>query len=1192
MNLPLLHVLSENSVPECGVKTEEIVNAACRMKSDTVAVADYACLDAVFESYASASSRGVRMLCAVSVDYVAGDGSVPGSSAPERTFRIVLIAKDDAGYDLMCGVLSSCVSFDGNGYRSCRTGMDVLGNVAANPGHLLCLTGGIDGISRLLRGKKKDGPGKNGSVRSRKEIVSDISKEKARVKALEKETAELRMSAGFAGENGTGAADAEKRLKEKTKELSAARKTLRVLEEEERSLSFPSPEDDGFSDALEAASQLKEIFGDNLLVELSPSVHGFAGELVRLSGELGLDCVFAQDAVTLSATEEETRRLYLIRRLACGKNTPVSGEENRRRLYGEDGIREEFADLDPGFAGRTFARTLRLGAECADLSVFAEKKERKENGNALPHRDEIPEIAGACERKLYGVPMKDLMYDMRRAEKRDTDSTVQTGLPREDGSVPGRVVVATSNDAFEEAADVLGNDPGFEVLRVMEKERIGTREAFRMAGGLLAGTAGRASKEVAALSERINAWFRTSENAGGGNIMNEMRTAFGGSAAYGRIAWAVKALAGLPTGRYLPRGGAVVRGVSAPPLRLPAAGVRGKDGKERRVLFTGTENIPSGGYLEIARVPCPYADVLLACAGNIRGVKDFSDMFLPDVKREVFDGIYSSGKSMHIAGSETENTVRAWRKIGPRTMDDICAGIVLSAAKGNMPLYSYVKRKNENEYINYRFDGLKAVTGPTFGRFLYEEQVADAMRVAAGYGLHRSRLVLSVMKSGVKKFVEKEKEDFVDACIRQAAEDGEGAGLPPDRLRSLREDSRAVFNEMKKASPYLGKREDILFEASLSYACAYMKLKHPREYMTAVLSLASPETFPSAVAECGRMGIRVLLPDINRAGEGAVLTGDGDIYCGLNAVAGLETDTGAIVREREKGIYRGIVDFMKRTGCTSKDAELLIKAGAFDFETGDRRAAIGEAAAVESAVRSRRNTLEKLAELEKKGDPEGTLLDRRSANRKLAELDERLDSVMLPRCGSDPDMNAVMEKEVFGTVIGSHPLDGCLEAVPGAQSAEEVRPGKRIVMAGVVRETETFRTASKDREMAVFTLEDRSGTVRVIVFPECFARCAREVRNGSVVRVSGMCIRDRANPEETVVAAKDVSAVSGLIRPVVVDGNVPGWREVLDRYASAYGHPVILLRDGRLEVLPVLAESGILEEDPDLVRECYCAFPL
>ena len=1176
------------------------------MKADAVAVADYACLDAFHEMNSRIGKAGIKTLCAVSADYrIQTDGTGlcghERHKKPEDTFRIVLIAKDRTGYRQMCGILSDAVSLDGNGFISCTTDAGIFRKNILKPGHLICLTGGIDGIPRLFReADMSEGNEENGSqttvkkesARSIRDINSDITREKELIAFLERETGELSMSVDLAVENGADADTEKKILKEKKKELSAARKRLSVLRKEkkehEKKGSFTDTRTDlPLSDT--AVLELKDIFGEGLFLELSPDILPYTGEIMRLSEEHGVPCVAAVDAVTVSGSKNELERLSVMGQATERTGVILHGNEGKRKFYTEDEIRKAFPGTDDAFLDIAIRNAELISAECEAI-VFTERNGAVPDADTAGLAEILENRIRDCERELYGTSADRLLYISHRSAVENPDNSGADTFRRcRVTETAGRreIRIGTTRKAFENAVSRLSED-GFRTVFIPEKERMNIREAFQIAGRILSGAGGRAGKETAELSEKINTYLDSVQdnNRTLRSILNEIRSAFGKSPAYDRIAEAVRALSGISTGRYLFSGKVVVYGNAGNGGHENNCVLCRAEGAPVDILLTETEFIDG---TVIVLESDPYMEILMQCVGNIRGEKDFSDMFLSGERKDVFDRIYSAGNTLFTPYTDTEKTIQAWVKIGPRTMEDIGAGIVLAGAGGNMPLYSYVKRKNEKEYVNYRFDSLMDITGPTFGRFLYEDQITDGLTAVAGYTRERALNTLSVMRDADRTVSDRERDDFVHACVQKSVSD---PGTDPVDMHSVAEDAREVFNDMRRASRYAGDREEILYMASLSYACAYMKLRHPSEYMASVLAVTRWKNHASVFAECGRTGLKILLPDINRAYREPVVTSDGYIICGFDCIAGLEADTDAIIRERENGVYKGIVDFIKRTGTGEKDTDLLIKAGAFDFETGDRRSMEREAHAVLKTAESRLKTAEKLRLLEMSEKTERTELEIRSTKRKLAELDERLSSVFLPRCGADPNANAVLEKEVLGAVIGAHPLDGCMEAVPGAESTDEVKKGKRIILAGIVQNVEVFRTVSENREMCTFFIEDKNGTVKAMAFPECFEKNGAVIQNGAVVRVLGTCMEDRANPGNTVVSAMEVSRISGLVKPVVIDANMPDWERTAKRHTSVYGHPVVLLRSGRLEVMPLLVDGGILDEDPDHIRECYTVFPL
>src|SRR5439155_1417844 len=122
----------------------------------------------------------------------------------------------------------------------------------------------------------------------------------------------------------------------------------------------------------------------------------------------------------------------------------------------------------------------------------------------------------------------------------------------------------------------------------------------------------------------------------------------------------------------------------------------------------------------------------------------------------------------------------------------------------------------------------------------------------------------------------------------------------------------------------------------VSYWTAYLKANYPAEYMAALLTSVGDDKDKSAVylAECRRMGIKVLPPDVNASMARFSAVGT-DIRFGLGAVRNVGTNVvEAVIRcRREKGAYTDFYDYLRKVhavACNKKTVESLIKAGAFD----------------------------------------------------------------------------------------------------------------------------------------------------------------------------------------------------------------------------------------------------------------------
>ncbi|MGH3782075.1 MAG: hypothetical protein ACRDRO_16030 [Pseudonocardiaceae bacterium] len=120
----------------------------------------------------------------------------------------------------------------------------------------------------------------------------------------------------------------------------------------------------------------------------------------------------------------------------------------------------------------------------------------------------------------------------------------------------------------------------------------------------------------------------------------------------------------------------------------------------------------------------------------------------------------------------------------------------------------------------------------------------------------------------------------------------------------------------------------------VSYWTAYLKANYRSEYMAALLTSVGDDKDKAAIylAECRKMGITVLPPDVNSSERDFVAVGK-DVRCGLGAIRNVGGNVvDAITRARtEKGSYTDFSDFLRKVGavaCNRKVVESLVKAGA------------------------------------------------------------------------------------------------------------------------------------------------------------------------------------------------------------------------------------------------------------------------
>ena len=154
---------------------------------------------------------------------------------------------------------------------------------------------------------------------------------------------------------------------------------------------------------------------------------------------------------------------------------------------------------------------------------------------------------------------------------------------------------------------------------------------------------------------------------------------------------------------------------------------------------------------------------------------------------------------------------------------------------------------------------------------------------------------------------------------------------------------RTVWNILVPFSGYAFNRAHAAAYGLIAYRTAWLKAHYPAEYMAALLTSVGDDKDKSALylAECRRMGIKVLPPDVSASGpDFTPVPGEG-IRFGLAAVRNLgDTAVAAITAARQDGPFAGFYEFLHRvpaSACNKRGVESLIKAGAFDSSGAPQR---------------------------------------------------------------------------------------------------------------------------------------------------------------------------------------------------------------------------------------------------------------
>jgi DNA polymerase-3 subunit alpha len=439
------------------------------------------------------------------------------------------------------------------------------------------------------------------------------------------------------------------------------------------------------------------------------------------------------------------------------------------------------------------------------------------------------------------------------------------------------------------------------------------------------------------------------------------------------------------------------------------------------------------------------------------------------------------------------------RQMRPDSFEDISAVLALYRP-GPMGMNShtnYAERKNGRQPVDYIHpelaEPLKEVLDVTYGLIVYQEQVQRIAQIVAGYSLGNADLLRRAMGKKKPEILAKEFEPF-------------SAGM---RERGYSEASiKALWDTLVPFADYAFNKAHTAAYGVLSFWTAYLKAHYPTEFMAALLTSVGTDKDKSALylAECRRMGIRVLPPDVNSSVANFSAVGE-DVRFGLTAVRNVGANVVAeIIRAREeKGAFTSFADFLSKVPasvCNKRTIDSLVKAGAFDSLGHARRAlnAIHETA-IDSVVGVKRQ--EATGQFDLFGD------DPDLGGGVVVEV-----PVM-----SEWDKKTLLafERDMLGLYVSDHPLSGlehviraeATHQVLNANPANGIGDGSQLTLAGLITRVDR-RIAKSGNAYAIVALEDMSGETEVSFFGKTFDTYARELAEDAVLAIT-VRARERAD---------------------------------------------------------------------------------
>ncbi|MBI2980492.1 MAG: DNA polymerase III subunit alpha, partial [Chloroflexi bacterium] len=464
---------------------------------------------------------------------------------------------------------------------------------------------------------------------------------------------------------------------------------------------------------------------------------------------------------------------------------------------------------------------------------------------------------------------------------------------------------------------------------------------------------------------------------------------------------------------------------------------------------------------------------------------------LPMDDTSTFD-LLSSGETAGVFQLEGAGMRRYIKDLKPTTFSDIAAMVALYRPGPMEHIPTFIKAKHGIEPIRYPHPALASILEETYGVIVYQEQVLFIVQALAGYSLGQADIFRKAMGKKIPEVMQKEKRIFLNG----AKQKGFSAEV-----------ASAVFALIEPFAGYAFNKAHAFSYALIAYQTAYLKANYPAEYITAFLitHVDQPEKVASAIAECRRLGITVLPPDINRSQATFSIEKVNDnassIRFGLTAIknVGLGAMESVIAERNKAGEFKSIEDLCRRCdlrGANKRVIESLIQAGAMD--------SLGERGTLLHNINSILSLAQREQRLRETG--QSTMFDLWGQT-----VPTPLPELQLSPAGVTDKEKALWEKELLGVSLSRRLFtSGKLE--PGITLCGDIdigMNGQVVTIIGEVANISQLFTRKREPFFKV-TIEDISNvSVEVMVWPRVYEGTRNLWQEGNLVRVKGKVgIRD------------------------------------------------------------------------------------
>ena len=427
--------------------------------------------------------------------------------------------------------------------------------------------------------------------------------------------------------------------------------------------------------------------------------------------------------------------------------------------------------------------------------------------------------------------------------------------------------------------------------------------------------------------------------------------------------------------------------------------------------------------------------------------------------------VFSMGNTDGIFQFESYGMRQFLKKLKPNNFLDLTSAIALYRPGPMQNIDSFIRRKHNQEKIEYLHEDLKSILNETFGIIVYQEQIMQILVKIGGYTYAESDNIRRAMSKKKKEIIEKEKEVFLKRAV--------------DRGYKL-ELAIKIYELILKFADYGFNKSHSVAYALIAYQMAYLKTYYPNYFYSELLNdvIGIANKTKELISFSKAFDCKVTTVDINKSQDKYIIENN-ELVMPFGVLKKLNKNViETIVKNRKDG-YVDFIDFVKKNynEIDNENIKTLICADAFKN--------------IEKNANTLLNNLEIVVNYV-------SLIN---------DLDESL--VEKPVLKDYPDFSdeekRIYELENYGFYITNHPASKYNE--PSIVKIKDIaKYYNRVVKFAVLIDKVKIIKTKEQKDMAFIDASDETGKMSFILFANLF-NTIDEYKKNEVVIIKGRVVK-------------------------------------------------------------------------------------